>query len=349
VAPRSITLDQLYWSLRLSDHAINLAVAPAYNRIQLQAIPLSAAGTALAGAGPVTYQALDSSVTVDSTGVVTARSVTSSGKFVPVTASLQIGNVTHADTAFVQVTDTVPQYPLVSFSIQPQSPAGIDSTKSAAGSARLTIPLYATDAAGNMLCGVTRFMINANTGRKILTLSCKLVVAWSSSDPSVATIDNKGKITPRAPGHVTFTATTNAYGVIMQDTLAFVIGYPTTGSIIHIESMTPAVSLTPVLFFSPATQVIGVGGQMRFANSLPDTIDVVFDDSTAVLGAFGSPNGNIAALTNVTVDGAGVPGSTFRVFPIPGTYTYHSRRYGTGGTIIVSDGTVIAADHSRDP
>jgi hypothetical protein len=314
---------QLYGALVLNQHAVNLDTAPPYNTVQLTATPTSLAGTPLPVGGSgraVIYQVTDSSVTVSPSGLVIAHSPTSQAEVI---ASLTVQGVTQADTVYVQVTPGLPPAPLTTFSIQP---AAGDSAKTALLYFRSTVPVYATDAAGAVLC-------NAD--------ACSLLVHFTSSDPTIATIDPiLGTITPIRVGHVTFTATTLAYGVAKRDTLPYVIGYPfgNLSLFINVQASTPVGGLTPVLSLAPASFTVGVGAIVYFRSELAQPIDVVFDDSTAVDSAEGNPQGNIHHLSDSTLfPFFGVHGYDVRRFPIAGSYPYRTQ-YGTSGTIVVSGG-----------
>jgi hypothetical protein len=289
---------------------------------------------------------------VDPTGLVTAHAATTK---TAVIATLQYQQITLTDTVFIRVTDAVPPFPLATLSIQPR-PGGLDSARTALGQSTYpAIPVYATntsgDAATDTVCNVSR---------------CPLLVAFSSSNKTIATIDRQfGTIRPVGPGSVTFYATTYAYGVTKQDSLPFVVGWPSLFTV-HSAWTTPVDGKAPVLAFSPVTSIISVGGNVVwlhgiFADLHPagDSMDVVFDDSTApqpscgVLGtalncSFAPPNGagNIAPFFPDTA--AAKAGNIFgyvpsvqraRSFPVAGTYTYHSRRYPSAtGKIIVKSG-----------
>jgi hypothetical protein len=121
------------------------------------------------------------------------------------------------------------------------------------------------------------------------------------------------------------------------------VGYNITGrqNVIQVVASVPDSSFAAILSFTPTKLVVGTGGTVGFSNgSQADSIDVVFDDSTAVLGAFGGSAGNIPLFaTDTTSSDLNIrTGFAFRKFPTAGTYVYHSRKYGTRGTIIVSDG-----------
>lgn len=311
--PVSVPAQQAYWALQLDQHALALALTPPYDTVHLSALALSAVGTPLAGAGSVHYSDLDSSVTLDATGLVTARYRTASTRVV---ASLTVHGVTLTDTAIIQVTDSALHYPLASFSIQPRAD-GLDSARFAVdGQYYYTspvVPVYATNTHGDTLCNVN---------------GCALVVAFTSSDPTVASIDHAGNVTPHIVGRVTFTATTWAYGVAKKDSLPFVITYPSHAFVV-INALTPVGSQTPVLWISPAADTVGVGADVNFSNfASTDTVDVEFDDSTTVVG------GNIPILAFMS----GGHCCADRFFSTIGTHTYRSHKLGITGAVVVSDG-----------
>ena len=75
--PVSLSPTQAFWAVQLDKHAVNLALTPPYDTVRLTAHILNAAGSPLAGVtGQVHYSFPDSSVTVDSTGLLHAHYVT---------------------------------------------------------------------------------------------------------------------------------------------------------------------------------------------------------------------------------------------------------------------------------
>jgi hypothetical protein len=350
------TQSKSYWAVRANYHAVNIATVPGYNTVRIKAVPLSATDDTLPEAGTVTYSSKDSGITVDSTGLVTARFATT---LASVIVSLQYQRVTLADTVFVRVTETVPQFPLATLSIQPQ-PDGLDSARAPArvnGSAGFNrvISVYATNTSGSP---ATDTVCNVS--------GCPLLVDFSSSDETIATVGRQtGRPDLTRPGAVTFYATTYAYGVTKQDSLPFVVTWPSL-AFVDATWPTPFDSKTPVLAFSPAQIIISVGGSVVwkhgfFADPHPvgDSMDVVFDDSTAPQPSCGVV-GNFIDCTLAPPNGAGniapffpdfdaaMAGDIFgyirsyeaaRSFPVAGTYSYHSRRYPNAtGRIIVSSG-----------
>ena len=331
VGPHPTSATRAYWRLTLDEHAINLALTPSYNTVRLTAAAYNANGAPLSLTGTVRYQDTDSSVTVDSTGLVTAHYISSLTKIV---ASLTVQGVMLSDTAFLKVTQTPFPAPLATFSIQPR-PDGIDSAKYAVDgqywsdsvfdpSPSNHLPVYATIATGNP---ATDTVCNSN--------GCQLLVYYSSSDSTIASFDDYGDFQPRYPGHVVFYARTLVYGVVKQDSLPFVIGYPisnSAGTEVAIGFRATGHGGQSVIF-TPATLTIGVGGTVLFQNKSLTPVDIEFSDSADVSDLFESGlTGNIRQACDTCSDFGG------RTFPVAGTYTYSSKLFGSSGTIIVSPG-----------
>lgn len=323
--PGLLPPNQVYLALTLNQHAVNLALTAPANTVQLSAIPLSAAGTPMSGLGMVHYHAADSTVTVDSTGLVTAHYVTTGGPaFIVASLQEQAHTVTHADTVFLQVTDTIPQHALASFSLQP---AVGDSARRSANALPFLWPVRAADTVGTSLCGAS---------------ACALQVYYTSSNPLVAQINRQtGLVQLLDTGHVKFTATTLAYGVARRDSVEFTVDFQ--------DSYTINISLggplnAPVATFgAPPTLRLNVGAVVLFTNiptiGVPVTyhpVGVVFDHpedvdtaSTNYLGFLTFPQtggGNISSFggdTTQSLDGT-INNFRSRRFPIAGTYQYHS-------------------------
>lgn len=312
--PAPLSANQAYWALQLNYQAVNMATVAPADTVRLIATPLNVAGTPLMGLGSATFQTSDSTVTVDSTGLMTAHFATQ-GQPTPVSVSLKAQGITLTDTVLVQVSDTIPHHALATFSMQP---APGDSAKRTLDLATFTWPVTATDAARNIICN---------------SIPCPLLVSYTSSNPLVATIDNTGMVTASDTGHVVFTAATWAYGVAKRDSVAFTIGY----RLDYLMYVADAGS-SFVMFLAPKNIVLGVGATVTFVCAPPrfgprfrctSPIDVVFDDSAAVDTAtddiFGAPptgTGNIPAFGADSVN----PHNDVRArrFPVAGTYHYHS-------------------------
>lgn len=313
--PKPTGSGRLFASLVLNHHAIALSMTAPSNTIQLTAAALNAQGAPLDGAGHATFSLSDTgSVSITPDGVITA---TAPATGVQVIASLTDGNLTHRDTAYVNVNDVTPPPVLASFSIQPLPG---DSAKTAALDGfglfglKPILP-QAADAGGTPIDG--------------------LPVFFSTADPTVATVDPAtGVVTGVRPGTVKIRATTTAYGVTMSDSLVLTITPPLIG-LVSANPTTPAGSTTPALAWAPGTIEISAGGTVLFVTqSTTQDIDVVFDDPADVAESFLAPSGGgDIPLFRALPDNGGA--FVARSFPVPGSYNYHSTTFDTHGTIIV--------------
>ncbi len=194
-----------------------------------------------------------------------------------------------------------------------------------------------------------------------------VAVSYTSSNPSLLSVterDRNGSIASIIPvcetsnrGTVVIRATATVYGITVSDSVV-VTAIPALTATVGIVQLPSRTTGQPINVFSPDSVTIAAGGLVKWRVDTTltphDSIDVVFDhppgpvqgvDSTA-LGSqafssepypFESAGGNIAAFmpTDTLPDNDGVIGVRARQFPVPGTYHYHSARYGTAGVIVV--------------
>jgi hypothetical protein len=329
-----LTAREAYWGLRLNYHAINLAIAPPYNTVRLVATPLNAEGDVIPDIGPVKFATVDSAIRVDSTGTVVAQYRTNSN-VAYVIASLQYQNLTLADTVAVQVTQAAPSERLATFSLQPQIGYHSSCSLSVFGGFLDTcgsLRVSATDSAGGIV---------SNSG------TSSIVIAYTSSNPLIALVDQKGKITAVDTGHVTFTASTWAYGIVMRDSLQYVIDWPQYQQM-NIVLAVPPNGLTAVPTFEEPVVTLGVGGTLAWLNLEAPPLDIVFDDSVDVdsgciqLDCSAAPTTGVGNVPSYYLDpaytGFGI-GYAARSFPVAGTYHYHSSLYPS------STGVVYVREH----
>jgi hypothetical protein len=314
--------SQLYWALTLDHRAVTLSTAAPYDTLQLTATPRLSSGAAMPDAPPPRFTSTDlERVQVDATGLLRAVGV---GTGIVVVAADTVGNIVHADTVLVNVTDVAAPPRLAALSIHPVPP---DSSRFALGGTlfvpQKVLAARTLDTAGAAIDG--------------------LAVHYASSDRRIAIIDRFGVVTPIRPGEVTFYATTTAYGVTQADTLPFTIGLPLLVTIEVRLQTTPAGDTTVLL---PPATVLGVGGDILWDNPTAVPVDVTFDDPSTIvqddvlcsfLGALAPEafctGGDIAPFA---IDTSGPFLSTrVRRFPVPGTYHYQSPLHGTTGTIVV--------------
>lgn len=290
--------SQVYWALSLDYHALNLSTVAPYDTIRLVATARAATGEALPSRGAVVFTSSDDSkIRVSPDGLVQA---VAPGAGVQVIATLRQGNITHADTALLNVTGDSNPPALASLSIHP---APSDSAKRACCLDIYPWPVSATDASGQPIPD--------------------LAVACQSSDPTIVMIvPSCGLIMILRPGRVTLTANTLAYGVPKADTVLFTVGY----------SLAASLDLSQPL----GTDTIAAGGFVRWINQTARLADVTFDDPTNVVEdpACECGSGNIAPFGSADLNDFAATYRS-RVFPVPGTYHYHSNALNTGGTIVV--------------
>lgn len=335
----ALTPAQAYWSLQFNQHAVTLALTTPYDTIRLTATPRNVLGQPLSGLGTARFQTSDSTIAIDATGLVTARFATSTQPAVVVASLTDTAqHVTLVDTCFVQVTATAA--PLASFRLQVAQPANVGSP--------VLYSFSATDDVGNPVPVLAYFM---------------------SSDSTILGVGSRNifQASPMRTGTVTVYAATWAYGVAMRDSVSFTVGFPRSATIQALP-VTPTGTTHVLLKFWPQTIQVSPGAIISWTNaSYTDSMDVIFDDTTNVDSIrfknlvryrFGTGTGNIApwVLDTTGTDtitakicrrSGGLPpncgflldfsllGIRQRLFPVAGTYHYHSAKWGSSGTIVV--------------
>lgn len=312
--PPPVGSGDLFAALVLDHHAIALSTSAPHNTIQLTASAINAQGQPLPGAGQATFSLSDTgSISITPDGMLTA---TAPATGVMVIATLSNRNLTHKDTAYVNVIDVAVPPVLASFSIQPLPG---DSAKTAALDVfglfglKQILPQEA-DAGGTPIDG--------------------LPVFFSTADPTVATVDPvTGIVTGVRPGTVKIRANTTAFGVTMSDSLVLTITPPLIGLVAALP-FTPAGSTTTSIRWEPGTIEVSAGATVLFFIQTPNRpIDVVFDDPADVAESPLAPSGSgdIAPFEAPDENGRFMA----RAFPVPGSFNYHSTTFDTHGTIIV--------------
>ncbi|HEU6449805.1 MAG TPA: hypothetical protein VFT57_00195 [Gemmatimonadaceae bacterium] len=312
---------QMYWSLTLDHHAVTLSTVAPYDTIRLTATPRTADGTTLTDAPAPTFESLDlDRMVVSADGLVRAIKT---GDRVPVVAALTVGDLSHVDTAYVNITDIATPPTLATLSIHPDPG---DSAKLAMNTTKFFVPkARAADS----------------------TLIDGLAIDYQSLDPTVAVVDRAwGLMWTVRPGHVKVVAAATAYGVTRADTVQYTVGYP-INLWVTVQQRTTTDGRT-INVFVPDHVEIGPGGGVVIVNSTGKATDVTFDDPTNVIQTdlyCGVPYdtyapwlcaaGNIDAFTaDSTSD---LSAWRARTFPVPGTYNFRSTIFGTTGTIVVVD------------
>jgi hypothetical protein len=321
--PSHITADT-YFGLVLNYHALNMSLTEPANTVQLTATPVNADGAPLSNIGTIQYEASDSSVSVTSTGLVTARYVTPYGGS-RVIASLQYDGVTYADTAVFHVTETAPAVPIKTLSIQPSA------TDSAFREIRTNyLPVIdAKDVNGDPV------PFNANT-----VYGEDNYAYLSTSNPSIAAYEHSFDGLPpffgfdlRGAGTVTISISAWVYGVSVQDSLRLTVGWPSTIYSVLFES-------NGQFNLGPLSPFVGEGGTVQFLYGSGSGIasDIIFDDSLTVDSAFSSILGGYSGAGNIHFP-VGDPGGVqvqVRSFPKAGNYHFYIKSDpSVSGTIYV--------------
>lgn len=318
--PVSKDATQLFWAIALNTHAITMSTVAPYDTLQLTATPLSAAGTPLAGAPAPIFTTSDSSVRVSPTGLLIARAVRGE---VRVMATLTYQGIRLADTAVINVTSAVsPQtFTHLAFSLFPEDSATIAAPYRFSQfyfPPRKIVQAEARDASGAQ---IPEAIIALRSG------DFRRATVQSPASSGTAEIDivNGGLFS--GPGPVTVYASATVYGVTLQDSLRLTITTPLFDLFQILDSLPPGAS-TPVPNLGASVLTVGVGGIVWWVNQSSDSMDVVFDDSTAVTpvgGFLDTGGGNIPVFP-------GTPGQfdpssiRARKFPRVGTFHFHSTR-----------------------
>jgi hypothetical protein len=310
--------SQLFYTLRMNYHAVNLALVSPYDTVRLVAIPRAADGSVLAGAD-VQYRAADSTVTVSSDGLVQARYQTSRTTIV---ATLTMGGLTLKDTTVLHVTASPFDSPLATLSAEPMT---FNGDIQAIG--RLDDDTYGTNTMLYYIAKLTSGTTVCADG------GCfpPLLVALSSADPSIASVGQDGTIHPYTVGHVTLYVSTFAYGVALTDSLPFVVGYQgrLLANVIPDSSTTPF-GITETIGYSQPP-LFSVGGKVGITNRTADSVEIsVSPSTTGVIFGFDDTK---------TKDTLAADKFRFVFFDSAGTYTLHYRSLLTGD---VDSQTVIA-------
>lgn len=371
--PTQPNIDDIFWNLKLSHHAVTMSTTAPYDTLTVTATPRNRAGVPLAGLPAVQYTTTDArSVAVTSDGMLVAVSPTS---FNPaqVIATMTAGNLRHTDTVYVKVVDTPTPPVLGNLSIHPVPP---DSAKRAAnpfyvnplGTLKIEaflahpFPVRVSDTADNTLSGVLVFLESADT------LTARFGFGGTGRVVEVFAfpfIFNRPSIVALRPGFVNLYASTTVFGVTKVDTLRYEVGWPVAAMI----QVNPFATRGPGNFFTeasgipgglsiPGVQVkIGAGGVVAWmAKGVAEATDVVFDDPTNVRGVeIAAPllNTNWYPLwcTDYLITGCATGGDfvlpptpsvvadsesiAYRAFPVPGVYEFHNRLNGANGRIVV--------------
>ena len=342
--PALRTPAQLSWQLVLNHHAITLSLTPPYNTIQLTTTAWSATGAPLTDTTPTVYsvdyssaQCGCQSVTVSPTGVLASDGIDPDAN-VLIIATRQVGGVTLADTAIVNINDVSPGPPAKSLAMQ----LSIDSANVPASRGFLTASPVGVDSLGDTIPNVI-VHVTSTTPQTVSVVYCFSGFCAFSVQHS-------------HPGRTRLIADATIYGTTVTDTVLLTVAWPNWANVAILP--TTGANGHTIGFFSHPDDTVGTGAMIAWINALSgQPADVVFDDPTNVQSADSvafrhnfnnwviptQGGGNIAPWTT-QIDTIGyynghVPQTVAlaraRTFPVPGTYPYHSTLYGTAGVIHV--------------
>lgn len=328
-APHSIIKDpeQLYMRLALNHRAINLSTASPYDTVRILAVPRDANGNPMPGMPAPTYTSSDTAaVSITADGLLRAKLPRSQ---VRVVAELAIeGNVRHADTAWVKVTNNANPPQLTTFSIDPVPP---DSAVWAAATIE-----------GGMAMGLLSFAgVDLTPQIKVRALDANnrpitgLIIEYESLTPNVAEVDRRsGAVSLPRPGRAIIVVRTSVYGIARADTTEYTVTVPVVQGVFLQDFENSEMRPTEV--------TVRPGGWVFWILISEDQKGVIFDDPSKALAvqpvcdAFGGPfcdSGNIPPFGSASNPFDSIRG---RQFLEPGVYGFRSTD-GTIGRIIVSD------------
>ena len=336
VAPYTPITDPaaLFMALTIDHGAVNLSTAAPYDEFKLTATPRDALGAPMAGMPAATFRSNDTtSVWVTPDGLLRARMP---GTGIMVIAELVAdGNIRHADTTLVNVTDIAAPQMLDIFAMEPVTPGNTEwamiSPESVFGQLLFTLSSGRNFAPG--------YVLRAQDASGVAIPG--LVVEFESLDPDTGVVHPvHGHVTLLQPGTARIVARTTAYGVSMADTATFDVTLPIIAGF-FIQQGRNGGPWT----MTPESVTIRPGGYVSWPNLTRDSISIVFDDPSGASAieeyciAFGGDHcqdGDIANFMHRTA--SNFPGRIRgRQFREPGTYTFRLEPAGLTGQVIVTE------------
>lgn len=296
VAP-AIPPTSLVYALQASPRGITMAVGDTL-RLSTRATSLAGTPIDMSGLPTPTFTSLAPiTVTVDSTGLLTAQSV---GGPAQIVVTQTINGVTRVDTASVLVTDM--RVTPTAFQI-----VVLDSTKLGIGAYDFFL-LSVTDADGNDLSAA----LNTST-----------TVSVPGRAVSAVTFGNIGFVINNSElNDFWIHVATTMYGVTLADSVEYHGGYPALAGLGIVEDTTLHILKTTL---NGATQFLQTCGTFSVTNYSSKTLDIVFDPPGNI-GQCGTPT------DTGTITGLGPNQTATRVVATAGTVTWTARL--TGGAAL---------------
>jgi subtilisin family serine protease len=250
-------------------------------------------------AGTVSVTVLDASGASDTTGIITVNAPVATLGLTPTTAVLTVGDVLQ-----FSATGGAPPY---SWSSSNPALASIDGTGLLSTLAAGTLTVSVTDSNG---VTTSTGAITINAPAAILTVTPELAelavgetlqfsatgaadfVSWSTSDPTVATIDGFGLLTALGTGSVTVTATAGGMMGVSASGSSGPIAISPAPPTVDVSPLTGSVAVGATLQFNAA------GGQAPYQWSVDNPALASIDANTGLFRAFRRAEGSFRVIVS---------------------------------------------------
>ena len=308
-----VSSRSFYWQLQLNHHAVTLATVAPYDTIRLVATAVDQTGAPLTIAAHPVYTMSDTSITIDSAGLVRVHWTGSDAPPVTVIATFSVGDadvLTLADTVVFNIVhwNSASEVPMLDSLIF--RPVTGDSARRAVIDTGNTPGTQTLDDA----------LAKTATGAII----SNVLVRYRTSDSLIANIASplsatSAQINAVQPGVVLLTAEATVYGRRTVDSLRYTVGYPLRVLWTYGVGQLYQASAFPI----PDNHValgqltVGQGGAILWGNTTQgkpnNSLDIQFDDTTGIVGLSESTSfsGNIGPV----LIPAGTRGGSIPAFP----------------------------------
>ncbi len=315
----------LYFSdLTVREKAVTLSLIPNLDTVQLHVAAKLGNGSILSER--IRFTAGDSTISVDSTGLVTALFPTTNLSVVRI--AVTYNGFTRRDSVQLRVLPTRPTVGMRTVSVS--APSGSSSTIPV-----MTRPT-AEDPEGQL--GYLQLDVIARDRENIAVPSDEIIFSIRSSDSTIAQVDQMGTVTARGIGKTTIHVVAVANAVYAEDSLTITVG-PSEVAFFHMES--PASGSAPFWRLGGETARIAVGGVVNWISYFPEKVSIVWDDTINIEAVEARPGsgfgdsgrGNILNLGAKEIDWMNTTieeindylnnSMKARLFPVAGVYRFH--------------------------
>lgn len=311
-------LEQLIWAMEVNHRAVTLSVQPPENTIQLTVTLRNVTGAAIIPEHAPEFRSLDTLVSVDSLGRVTALH---SGKNARVVVTVVERNSRFEDTLSFNV-NNVATVPVVDSVVLDKPSGGI-----------LQIPAY------HSVVGLSYDVVGRaySGGRSVANVA----FVYMSSDTSKVSVDRlTGELSAKDTGRVVIAVSSTVYGQQFRDSIVCEVIYPLLG-LISIEQTSASPKGEGSTGFFPGRLILSRGASVLWVNRSLIESDVTFDDPSTIEASPFDPNGGRGNISPFTRDGTpqwlfGSGAYRARTFSTAGVYRYRNSS-GAVGEIVVND------------